>query len=188
MLYDVRRVLREAQQSITVTKMFEVAGENASAGVELSNPSALLMNDRDVSLVRTIPVPVVPQSMCLSGDRIIVTGWHDGKILHELDESGQIIESFAEPFRTENEIRSMGLGIRSILVGFKHSTTSPLAVVAASTEFGMIRGYNKEGVLLWDATPPGFRPIDISPSPRGSGLIVLIEVELQDLKIQTTQR
>ncbi len=223
-----------AQERLTVTQTFEVAGKNMSAGVELINPSAVILDgtriwiadeglkkiivvdertglkyefgqdgsgpgefrtltaltrishsqvavldrftcrvsileltSQGLSLVKTVPLSFFPSTMCSFSGGLIVTGWFKGKFLHELDESGNIIRSFGDPFRTEDRWRGRHIAIRAHLVCFEQTNSSVPAVVVASKEFGMIRAYGADGVMLWEITPTDFRPIDTSPAPYG---------------------
>ncbi len=103
--------------------------------------------------------------MCSFSNGYITTGWFNGKFLHVLDDSGNIIRSFGEAFKTEALFRGRNIGTRAHLVSFEQTESSVPAVVVASTEFGMIRAYEDTGVLLWEITPPDFRPIETSPGP-----------------------
>ncbi len=129
--------------------------------------SILELASQELSLVSTIPLKFIPGAMCSISDRLIVSGWFDGKFLHELDDSGQIIHSFGEHFRSEAEFHELSVGIRSLLIGIDQTTATMPSVIVASVEFGMIRAYRADRGLLWDITPPGFRPIEVAPTSRG---------------------
>ncbi len=130
--------------------------------------SIFMFSAGELSFEKSLPLGMAsPWSLCSDTSRIMVVASFHEKILHALDESGQVLHSFGEPFRTENELFRMGLGNRSRLVCLEQTDPRLPNTIVAATEWGTIRAYSPDGHLLWVTSPPDFRPIDVSPAPRG---------------------
>jgi hypothetical protein len=124
-------------------------------------------SDGRAEILSTVPLRLVAHGLCALRNELFVLGYQAGRTVHRVDPNGAVFASFGRPFRSETPLLAQ-LGNRGLLL------CRPLAeasgrIVVASEEFGIVHAFDPQGGLLWSASLPGFRPIQIT-FPRGGGV------------------
>lgn len=114
------------------------------------------------------PLELFARRMCVLDGQIFLLGYHEGRLIHEVDREGVILRSFGEPFFAEPEILARGItsGLLTCVGG-----EDPLLLLAEE-RFARVRGYDAAGgVLRWSHEPEDFRAVEVAATPDGTGIV-----------------
>lgn len=114
-------------------------------------------------------MPTARGSICTIGDRFFLRSAYQGYLIHEFDESGQILHSF-EPIRTvpeEDFGPATAMVASQINDGHLACITDPSRIISMDTYLPYVRMYSLDGDRLWEAELSDFRPMEFRPVPQG---------------------
>lgn len=114
------------------------------------------------------PLELFARRMCVLDGQIFLLGYHEGRLIHEVNREGQLLRSFGDPFFSEPEILARGItsGLLTCVGG-----EDPLLLLAEE-RFARVRGYDVAGgVLRWSHEPDDFRAVEVAATPDGTGIV-----------------
>lgn len=189
---DARRRLYVLDSRLNTVRVFDVAasfvrsfGRPGQGPMEFQAPEALevteegtvLIADRHrrvkifaaadtaVVLLRTSQVDVVPEGLCVAGERFFVQGWRqDGTVVHAYAVGGGHVASFGAAYRSDNPLVQQQLSDGPLAC-----TREGSAVVFVYEYVPLVFAYTTDGSLLWAARLQDYEPMVITEttSPEG---------------------
>lgn len=128
-------------------------------------------------LLNEVRVPVSsPEDMCFVAGRLYLLGLREGHLIHELDESGQIVQSFGVPL--PNDFTGGDLSAVGLLACSSHSQM----VAFAASLLNRVQVFSTEGEMIWDGEIPGYerQQYDTTggrfrPKPPSAGFIHVVK-------------
>ena len=116
----------------------------------------IVFRSRDGQLThhRTFGAEYRPSNACLMGDKLIIPGWRDKRILHVFDTDGQHIRSFGESFFPDSSDAVKDFASRQVIR--VHCDAASNRVYVAPSASGLARAYQVDGTLLWEQQLPEF--------------------------------
>jgi hypothetical protein len=104
-------------------------------------------------------------SVCSLGDRLFIRGLRDDLMIHEVDETGDLLNSFGVPIRDDDG--RFGSAAPGVLSQRNRGHLLCLAdedlVVVAFTYLPIVRAYSSSGTLRWETEMEGFRQLAFLP-------------------------
>lgn len=91
-------------------------------------------------------IPMTVWSACTLLDRVVVSGLHDGKMIHVYDRDGRHLSSFGDPFGGSEALLQDAFGRTVVACGGADS-----GIVVASRLLPELRAYTLSGRLRWTA-------------------------------------
>jgi len=131
----------------------------------------IVFNSKDGQLthLRTFGAEYRPSNACVLGDRLIIPGWRDRKILHAFDLDGQHVASFGESFWPDSSDAVKDFASRQVLR--VHCDAASNRVYVAASAIGLARAYRSDGVLLWEQPLPEFDGSRVMVTPQSSTVV-----------------
>jgi hypothetical protein len=124
--------------------------------------STYVLRGSILELVNEVRVPIFGRHMCvLDGDYYLV-GLHQGRIVHRLDRTGEVVASFGDPIRSGHPLVERHSSYGRIFCDERNRS-----VFVAGVGTPVLRRYSADGSLQWERTIPGFRAITIVPNAHG---------------------
>lgn len=157
----------------------------APVGVEVDHNGNVLVADmahRRVSvfsrsstglvLDTTYAIPLHALDFCVLGDRLYLLAPDNGLLIHEVDQSGRVKNSFAPPAQTiaAEYTRHAALLTESYARGRLRCSESPAMVLVVHEHLPDVRAFTPEGVLVWSTQLQDYRRLQWELVDGGGGL------------------
>src|SRR5690606_10218039 len=124
----------------------------------------------ELSFARSIRLPFLARSFCTLGRRIFLAGLHEDATVHEIDEAGVILRSFAEASGAE-EIAAgpCRRTVRETMgVGKIACSADPEVIVTVAQNRPDVTAYCADGRTLWRTTLAGYSQLTPHVTERGT--------------------
>lgn len=95
------------------------------------------------------------QSACVLGGELIVAGWRDGRMLHVLRPTGEIVQSFGDGWSTDTIGIVREQANRAGGAVTCHEASGRVVIMEGGG--ARLRAYDRDGRLAWETTLPDFR-------------------------------
>jgi outer membrane protein assembly factor BamB len=125
--------------------------------------------DGQLTHQRTFGAEYRPSNACLLGDKLVIPGWRDKKILHVFDINGQHVRSFGESFWPDSSDAVKDFAARQVLR--IHCDAALNRVYVAASSIGLARAYRPDGELLWEQQLPEFDGSRVIVTQRGMTVV-----------------
>lgn len=112
--------------------------------------SVLLFADDSLYLAKEMRLHFLPMGMCVLSDRIFVLGAWEGHLIHEIDDSGNVVQSFGAPWSED----PLGGALSSL--GEISCSERNGAIALASGPIKSFWVFSADGETIWQGETPGF--------------------------------
>ncbi|MDT8369876.1 MAG: 6-bladed beta-propeller, partial [Longimicrobiales bacterium] len=132
----------------------------------------------ELALQRESRAPFEAKGMCAAEDRLYFLAYHEGRIVHQLDpDTGELV-SFGSPFRSGHP--NVEWSSTNGLIGCNEETRS---VYVGGFVTPIVRRYDLNGELIWEAEIPDFPAARITPNEYGGVRMRMAEGEDRSLTL-----